>query len=105
RILEEAPGQPLQGGNLVEIGIRPYANAPSLAQYARARGVRAVSMAQVRAWGLRELVSYALEHASRGVDHLMLSVDIDGLDQSIASGCSAPGAGGLSFDEASTLVA
>lgn len=104
RILEEAPGQPLHPRNLVEVGIRAYANAPSLANYAKEKGVHIVSRGQVRDWGIAKVVAFALEHATAGVDHLMLSVDIDALDQSIASGCSAPGADGLTFHEAATLV-
>jgi agmatinase len=51
-----------------------------------------------------EVAEEALERAGDGVDHLFLSVDIDGLDQSIAPGCSAPGSGGLTFEEARLLV-
>jgi formiminoglutamase/agmatinase len=104
RILEEVPGQPVQGGNLVEVGIRPYANAPSLAAYAKEHGVHVVSADEVRERGMKAVAREALAKAGAGVDHVFLSVDIDGLDQSIAPGCSAPGAGGLTFDEARVLV-
>lgn len=104
RILEEVPGDPVAGRNLVEVGIRPYANAPSLAAYAKEHGVHIVTAAQVRARGMAAVAKEALRVAGDGVDHLFLSVDIDGLDQSIASGCSAPGAGGLTFEEAVVLV-
>jgi formiminoglutamase len=104
RILTEVKGTPVKGPNLVEVGIRPYANAPSLAAYAKQMGVHVVPMAAVRDWGIRDVARYALEHAGRGADHLFLSVDIDGLDHSIAPGCTAPGAGGLTFEEASHLV-
>lgn len=104
RILTEIVGKPVRGPNLVEIGIRPYANAPSLAAFAREHGVRVVPMGDVRRRGIEEVAEDALDLAGDGVDHLFLSVDIDGLDQSIASGCSAPGAGGLTFEEARVLV-
>lgn len=104
RILEEVPGKPVAGKNLAEVGIRPYANAPSLAAYAKAHGVTVVAMPEVRAKGIAAATRKALAAAGKGVDHLFLSVDIDGLDQAIASGCSAPGAGGLTFDEAAHLV-
>ena len=104
RILTEVPGKPVQGGNLVEIGIRPYANASSLAEFAREQGVVVFPMGEVRERGIKQIVRQALAAAGNGVDHLFLSVDIDGLDQSIASGCSAPGAGGLTFDEAAHIV-
>lgn len=104
RILEEVPGDPVRGRNLAEVGIRPYANSPSLAEYARLHGVAVIPVAQVRRDGIAAAASKALAAAGDGVDHLFLSVDIDGLDQSIAPGCSAPGAGGLTFDEAAHLV-
>jgi len=104
RILTEVPGKPVRGPNLVEVGIRPYANAPGLALFAKEHGVRVLPMAKVRELGPAETAAAALEEAGDGVDHLFLSVDIDGLDQSIAPGCSAPGAGGLSFEEARAVV-
>ena len=104
RILEEVPGDPVKGANLAEVGIRPYANAPSLAAYAREHGVVVIPADEVRAKGMAAGARKALKAAGAGVDHLFLSVDIDGLDQSIAPGCSAPGAGGLTFAEAAALV-
>lgn len=104
RILEEVPGDPVAGRNLVEVGIRPYANAPSLAQYAKDHGVHVITASAVRQRGMTAVAKEALRLAGDGVDHLFLSVDIDGLDQSIAPGCSAPGAGGLDFAEAAALV-
>jgi formimidoylglutamase len=104
RILTEVPGQPVLGRNLAEVGIRPYANAPSLAGFAASQGVNVFPMGRVRADGIRAVAQEALAAAGDGVDHLFLSVDIDGLDQSVAPGCSAPGAGGLTFEEAAHLV-
>lgn len=104
RILEEVPGDPVVGRNLAEVGIRPFANAPSLAAYAKEHGVMVVPMTEVRSKGIAAAARKALATAGKGVDHLFLSVDIDGLDQAIAPGCSAPGPGGLSFDEAVHLV-
>ncbi|MEK6975465.1 MAG: formimidoylglutamase [Candidatus Thermoplasmatota archaeon] len=104
RILEEVPGDPVAGPNLAEVGIRPYANSPSLAMYAKEHGVVVIPVGEVRAKGMAASARKALKAAGAGVDHLFLSVDIDGLDQSIAPGCSAPGAGGLTFDEAAALV-
>jgi formiminoglutamase/agmatinase len=104
RILTEVVGRPVKGPNLVEVGIRPYANAPSLAAFAREHGVRVLPVSEVRRRGMPEVAEEAVAQAGDGADHLFLSVDIDGLDQSIAPGCSAPGAGGLTFDEARVLV-
>lgn len=105
RILEELEGAPVRARNIAEVGIRPFANARSLADHAAAAGVQVFTMGQVRSDGIASVTKEALAAAADGVDHLWLSVDIDGLDQSIASGCSAPGAGGLWFHEAAHLVA
>ncbi len=105
RILEELPGKPVRPHNLVEVGIRPYANSSALARYAEEQGVKVVTIGDVRDWGIKETLRFALENAlAGGVQHLWLSVDIDGLDQAIAAGCSAPGAGGLWFHEAAEIV-
>ena len=53
---------------------------------------------------MQAVAKEALRVAGDAVDHLFLSVDIDGLDQAVAPGCSAPGAGGLGFEDAVTLV-
>ncbi|MCA1819439.1 MAG: agmatinase family protein, partial [Halobacteriales archaeon] len=104
RILTEVEGRPVAGRNLAEVGIRPHANGAALAEYAAEQGVRVFPMGEVRRRGIASVAKKALAAAGRGVDHIFLSVDIDGLDQSIASGCSAPGAGGLAFHEAAHLV-
>ncbi|HUR60994.1 MAG TPA: agmatinase family protein [Candidatus Thermoplasmatota archaeon] len=101
RLIEDGT---LDADNLVEVGIRPYANTKALADYAHGMGVHVVTVAEVRRQGMANVAAEAVRTAAKGVDHLFLSIDIDGLDQSIASGCSAPGAGGLTFDEASALV-
>lgn len=103
RILEELGGR-VQGRNLPEVGIRPFANTKALADYAQAAGMPIHTVAEVRRRGMKRVAAKALKQAGAGTHHIWLSVDIDGLDQSIASGCSAPGAGGLTFDEAATLV-
>lgn len=89
---------------IVEIGIRPFANTRSLADYAKAQGVTVVTRAQLARQGAARVAKQALAVAGKGADAVFLSVDIDGLDQSIAPGVSAPGAGGMWFDEAAALV-
>ena len=104
RILTEIKGTPVQGRNLVEIGIRPYANSAGLASFARDQGIGVFPMGEVRERGIAAVLRQALAQAGDGVENLFLSVDIDALDQSLAPGCSAPGAGGLTFAEAALVV-
>lgn len=98
RILEElrpdAHGKRVEGKHLYEIGIRPYANSAHLARYAKEHDVRAVTGAELRARGLEGILAEATERLA-DVDHLWLSVDIDGVDQAHAPGCSAPTPGGV----------
>lgn len=103
RILEELDGR-VAGRNLAEVGIRPFANTKELADYAAAKGMPIHTAGDVRRKGIRRVAARALKSAAQGTQHLWLSVDIDGLDQSVASGCSAPGAGGLSFADAAHVV-
>jgi formiminoglutamase len=100
RILEEMDGR-IKGEHLTEIGIRPFANAAELADVASAHGITIVTPEDVRTKGAAVITAAAL---AMDVDHVWLSIDIDGLDQSIASGCSSPGAGGLQFHEAETIT-
>ncbi|MES2155599.1 MAG: agmatinase family protein [bacterium] len=103
RILEELDGR-VAGRNLAEVGTRPFANTKALADYAAAAGMPIHTAGEVHRRGMRKVAAKALRQAGAGTAHIWLSVDIDGLDQSIASGCSAPGAGGLTFQEAALLV-
>ncbi len=103
RILTELDGR-VQGANIAEIGIRPWANTRLLAERAAEHGVRVHSMAALESHGIEAVVEQALAQAGDGTDHLWLSIDIDGLDQAFASGCSAPGAGGLSYSEAAHIT-
>ncbi|HLF17099.1 MAG TPA: agmatinase family protein [Candidatus Thermoplasmatota archaeon] len=104
RILEELGGKPVQGRNLVEVGLRSWANTKALADEAVRLGIHVVTRDEVRTRGAREVAKRALELAGDGVEHLFLSVDIDALDQSVAPGCSAPGPDGLLLHEAVEVV-
>lgn len=97
RILNELPGTAggsVAGRDIVEIGIRPFANSAHLAQVARDHGVVVHTASQVRRDGIEAVTEATLEHLE-GVDHLWLSIDMDGVDQSHAPGVSAPSPGGL----------
>jgi formimidoylglutamase len=103
RVIEEL-GRRVRPANIVELGIRPFANSRSLAEYAAKKGVRVFSAADLRSLGIEQATEAALEAAGDGVDHLFLSFDADALDQSIAPGVSAPGAGGLVLEQATHIM-
>lgn len=87
-------GGVVPGANLVEVGLRDFANTARYADKARKAGATLFSADD---W-LAEpalVIDRAIEIASRGVDGVYLSVDIDVLDQAEAPGVSAPTPGGV----------
>lgn len=82
------------GENLVEVGIRDFANAAHYADKARKAGATIIGADEWREQGL-SAIDRAIEIASRGTDGVYLSVDVDVLDQAHAPGVSAPTPGGV----------
>ena len=82
------------GANLVEVGLRDFANGGRYVEKARKAGATLFSadewMAEPDA-----VLDHAVEVASRGADGVYLSVDLDVLDQAHAPGVSAPTPGGV----------
>lgn len=104
RILQELPGKPCVATNLVEVGIRPFANTRALADRAAKLGLEPIPMADVRSRGAEAVAKEAVARAGNGTDTLWLSVDLDVLDQGVAPGVSAPGIGGMALHDAAELV-
>jgi len=103
RIMEE-PDNPVLPKNLVEIGINGWLNSRYYMDYCREKGVTVIPARQVHRRGVDEVIQQALELAGEGTDAIFLSIDIDGLDLSIAPGTCAPNPGGLSAYQALELV-
>lgn len=82
------------GSNLVEVGIRDFANADAYAQKVRKAGGTIVGADEWTRDGLAA-IDRAIAIAADGVDGVYLSVDIDVLDQAEAPGVSAPTPGGV----------
>ena len=104
RILTELEGKPVAPSNLVEVGIRPFANTKHLADRAASLGLHPITLGQVRHLGAQVVARDALRRAGDGPTTLWLSLDLDVLDQSVAPGVSAPSIGGMSLTDAATLV-
>ena len=94
RIMEE-PENPVLPKNLVEVGINGWLNSRYYMDYCRELGVTVIPARQVHRRGVDEVIAQALEIAGDGTDAIFLSIDIDGLDLSVAPGTCAPNPGGL----------
>lgn len=103
RIMEE-PDRPVLPKNLVELGINGWLNSRYYMDYCREKGVTVIPAREVHLRGVEDVIVQALETASKDTRAIYLSVDIDGLDLSIAPGTCAPNPGGLSAYEALEMV-
>lgn len=72
----------LSRANHVQIGLRGMNNRPVDMAYFRDNGMRTIMAREARAMGSLALTEEAVRHASDGVDHLWLAVDLDVLDSS-----------------------
>lgn len=95
RVLEEIPGQPVQPGNLVEIGINGWHNSRFYWDYLAQKGVRVFTAWEIHRRGVEEVMAEALTLAAEGTEAIYASVDIDAVDAAFAPGTGAPTPGGL----------
>jgi len=103
RLMQESK-RPLLGKNFVELGINGWLNSRFYRDYTREKGVTVIPARELHKRGIEEVVKQALELASDGTKAIFLSIDIDGLDISVAPGTCAPNPGGLSAYEALEAV-
>jgi formiminoglutamase len=87
---------PIEGQNVVELGIHGFMNAAAYMQWARDRGVTVISGRQVMKRGMEDCIAEALQRAGDGTDLIYLSVDIDCLAYPWAAGTAATSPEGLS---------
>jgi formimidoylglutamase len=104
RRLMEEPERPVQGKNLVEIGINGWLNSRYYMDYCRSMGVTVIPARHVHRRGVDDVIAQALKAATDGTEALFISIDIDGLDLSVAPGTCAPSPGGLSAYEALEMI-
>jgi agmatinase len=76
------------------IGIRGY-EGPEFPRIEDERGLHVSYAADVRERGIEACVRDAIEHVTDGVDHVYLTVDVDGVDPAFAPGTGTPEPGGL----------
>jgi agmatinase len=86
--------------SITQIGLRGVGSGrPSDVADARAAGNTLIRARELHARG----VGWALEQIPAGAQYV-ITIDLDGLDPSVAPGVGAPSPGGLTWDEASGLV-
>ena len=89
----------LRGATVVQIGLRPFANSRTYADYCREKGITCFTVQDVEEMGIREIAARAAQIAGDGTAGVYLSIDIDAVDAAFAPGASATGPGGLTARE------
>lgn len=89
----------LPGERVVQVGIADWANSRSYADEAYARGVTVVHRSQVAERGMDDVMRHALDVAGAGGGPVLVDLDLDVCDRSVAPGCPASLPGGLQARE------
>jgi formiminoglutamase len=85
----------LPGANIVQVGIQSFANSRAYAEIAVAAGIKVVTIDEVRARSLEEVVNEALDYLERRVDNIYFDLDLDVLDRIYAPATPGSRPGGL----------
>lgn len=80
----------LPGANIVQIGMAPFANTARMHATAKEHGIDVVTMADVRAKGIKTVIGEALDRLAPHLDAIYVDFDIDVIDRAQCPG--APGA-------------
>ncbi|MFC7370128.1 formimidoylglutamase [Fictibacillus iocasae] len=88
----------INGDQLVQIGIRDFANGKLYHDFASDNGVTVYTMDDVRKTGCITILEESVTRLRRSCDVLYVSLDMDVLDQAFAPGCPAIGPGGMNSD-------
>lgn len=94
-------GAKLQPSDLVFIALRDY--EPEEEAIIKEHGIKVITVAQLRERGAEGVVKDTLSYLN-ACDKIHVSFDVDSLDPSISVGTGTPVPGGLSLDEARTLL-
>jgi formiminoglutamase len=85
---------------VVQVGIADWANSRSYAAEAHARGVTVVHRGDVARRGIEDTMRHALDVAGAGGRPVVVDLDLDVCDRSVAPACPASLPGGLTAQEA-----
>ncbi len=90
----------VDGKNLVQIGLRDFANAKAYHEFVLEQGVSVYTARNVFEKGMTQVLKEAFQIAGNGTNAIYVSFDVDSLDQSFVPGVPAPGPGGLNIWDA-----
>ena len=86
-------------GKIVHIGIRGLRNSPKVRAEALENGNAIITTKDIRKKGVLDCLQAVLP-----LKNVYFSIDVDGLDPSIAPGCSGSDPGGLNYEEAIEII-
>lgn len=89
----------LPAAHVSQIGIGRFTNSPTYRKWAHDNQVRAVTVDEVRARGIEDVVVSELARLSLLADVIYVDIDIDVLDSAFAPGCPGARPGGLTPPE------
>jgi formiminoglutamase len=85
----------IPGSNIAQVGIQSFANSPAYAEVARQAGVTVVTVEQVRARGIAEVIAQQLEILAGRAEAIYVDFDLDVLDRGSAPAAPGSRPGGL----------
>ncbi|MFB6210887.1 MAG: agmatinase family protein [Halobacteriales archaeon] len=89
--------------HISQVGIRGY-EGPDFFEFAEAEGLNLFPMRAVNEQGIESVMNAAIAAAAEDCDAVYVTFDIDGVDPSVAPGTGTPCPGGLSADQALTIM-
>lgn len=89
--------------HVAQVGIRGY-ESPAFFEFAEETGLSLYTQADVSERGVATVVEEAVDSVAEGADAVYVTFDIDAVDPSVAPGTGTPEPGGLSADEALTVM-
>jgi agmatinase len=88
---------------VAQVGIRGY-ESPDFFAFAEEVGLTLYTAADVAERGVGPVVAEAVDHVAAAADAVYVTFDIDAVDPGVAPGTGTPEPGGLSADEALTVM-
>lgn len=89
--------------HISQVGIRGY-EGPGFFEFAEDTGLNLFPMSEVNDRGIGPVIEAAIAAAAEDSDVVYVTFDIDGIDPSVAPGTGTPCPGGLSADQALTVM-